>query len=61
LPSCSVKECTIERLKTRMILTVHDELLFECEQSEAETAGVVREMMENGDAQRAADGGCRHR
>ena len=44
-----------------MILTVHDELLFECEQSEAETAGVVREMMENGDAQRAADGGCRHR
>jgi DNA polymerase-1 len=35
-------------LKTKMILTVHDELLFECEQAEADTAAaVVREQMEN--------------
>src|SRR5687767_5567149 len=35
-------------LKTKMILTVHDELLFECEQAEAEAAAaVVREKMEN--------------
>ena len=35
-------------LKARMILTVHDELLFECEQGEADaTAAVVRELMEN--------------
>jgi DNA polymerase-1 len=35
-------------LKTRMILTVHDELLFECEQSEADAAAaLVREKMEN--------------
>ena len=35
-------------LKARMILTVHDELLFECERSEAEeAAAVVREQMEN--------------
>ena len=35
-------------LKTRMILTVHDELLFECERAEADaTAAVVREQMEN--------------
>jgi DNA polymerase-1 len=35
-------------LKARMILTVHDELLFECERSEAEAAAaVVRERMEN--------------
>jgi DNA polymerase-1 len=36
------------RLKARMILTVHDELLFECERSEAEeAAAIVRERMEN--------------
>ena len=35
-------------LKTQMILTVHDELLFECAQAEADAAAlVVREMMEN--------------
>jgi DNA polymerase-1 len=35
-------------LKARMILTVHDELLFECERGEAEqAAAVVRERMEN--------------
>jgi len=35
-------------LKATMILTVHDELLFECEQAEAEAAAaVVREKMEN--------------
>jgi len=35
-------------VKARMILTVHDELLFECERSEVEaTAQVVRELMEN--------------
>jgi DNA polymerase-1 len=35
-------------LKAQMILTVHDELLFECDQSEVEqTSAVVKEMMEN--------------
>jgi DNA polymerase-1 len=35
-------------LKARMILTVHDELLFECERAEADAAAaVVRERMEN--------------
>ena len=35
-------------LNARMILTVHDELLFECDRAEAEdTAAVVRERMEN--------------
>jgi DNA polymerase-1 len=35
-------------LKSRMILTVHDELLFECERGEAEdAAAVVREQMEH--------------
>jgi DNA polymerase-1 len=35
-------------LKTRMILTVHDELLFECPRDEADAAAaVVRERMEN--------------
>jgi DNA polymerase I len=35
-------------LKARMILTVHDELLFECEQAEADAAAaIVRERMEN--------------
>jgi DNA polymerase-1 len=35
-------------LKARMILTVHDELLFECDRAEAEAAAaVVRERMEN--------------
>jgi DNA polymerase-1 len=35
-------------LKARMILTVHDELLFECPRDEAdEAAAVVRERMEN--------------
>lgn len=35
-------------LKAEMILTVHDELLFECAREEAEAAaGVVRERMEN--------------
>jgi len=37
-----------ERMQTRMILTVHDELLFEAPTEEAETAAaVVREKMEN--------------
>ena len=36
-----------ERLRARMILTVHDELLFECPREEADaTAAVVRERME---------------
>jgi DNA polymerase-1 len=35
-------------LKTRMILTVHDELLFECPRGEAaDAAALVRELMEN--------------
>jgi DNA polymerase I len=35
-------------LKARMILTVHDELLFECTHSEADAAvAVVRELMES--------------
>ena len=35
-------------LKTRMILTVHDELLFESPHEEAEAAAeIVRERMEN--------------
>src|SRR3954469_508908 len=37
-----------QRLGARMILTVHDELLFECPQEEAEaTAAVVRDRMES--------------
>jgi len=37
-----------QRLDARMILTVHDELLFECRRDEAEaTAAVVRERMES--------------
>jgi DNA polymerase-1 len=36
-----------QRLAARMILTVHDELLFECPREEAEAAAaVVRERME---------------
>jgi DNA polymerase-1 len=35
-------------VKARMILTVHDELLFECERAAADdTAAIVRERMEN--------------
>jgi DNA polymerase-1 len=35
-------------LQARMILTVHDELLFECPQAESDTAAaIVRERMEN--------------
>ncbi|MNC88268.1 DNA polymerase I, thermostable [compost metagenome] len=35
-------------LSARMILTVHDELLFECDRAEADdAAAVVRERMEN--------------
>ncbi len=46
-----------------MILTVHDELLFEATLGEAEAAAaVVRERMETRRrADRAADGGCRDR
>jgi DNA polymerase-1 len=36
-----------EGLRARMILTVHDELLFECERGEADAAGaIVKERME---------------
>jgi DNA polymerase-1 len=37
-----------QQLTARMILTVHDELLFECPREEADaTAGLVRERMES--------------
>jgi DNA polymerase-1 len=41
-------ELTKRRLRTQMILTVHDELLFEGPREESdEAAGLVRDRMEN--------------
>jgi len=41
-------ELARQRMQTRMILTVHDELLFEAPKEEADTAAaVVREKMEH--------------